>query len=360
MIDTSGLGQILVLLINYADDRDIKQLLLNCYPEINTDEVCESQAKTFKEYLIYKLCIAHYSCYEYINEYNIESFRKILKKQSIELLILHLIALRKGFNNFLFLEKGTDYIDIEKLISATQYTKGIVKIAFKGNIAENDITKILHLLINNYTQHKMYYEYLNENIIQKLEVISYKDKYTLPSSNEVRILEHYDFKKTPYQIKKCTNYTTLTNTITGKKLKIKGRLDITPFYINKHGKSDILAINFDDFKQINNSICKELSRDIEKSPCVWCNPNENSKRTMCTCCRNLLDELKHYQEQGLIDNTINILQEVKNIKYGKIKTFRTLLEKRKNYLIELINNQNCKLNEDSKEQLKGSINKSFG
>lgn len=360
MVDTTDLGQILVLLINYADERDIKQLILNCYSEINKDEVYESQSKTFKEYLIYKLCIAHYSCYEYIYEGNLESFRKILKKQNIEALILHLIALLKGFNNFLFLEKGLDNIDIKKLKKATQYKKGIVKIALKGNITEKDIPKILHLLINNYSQYGVYYEYLDENTIQRLKVRHHKNRYPMPNSNVVKILEYYDFDETLYEIKKCTNYTVLTNKTTGKELKINGRLDITPFYINKSGKKDIQAVDFDDFQKINNAICKVLANDTEKVPCVWCNPNESIKSAMCPNCRNLFEELQHYQEKALIDNSINIREEIKKIKFGRIKSLKTLLEKRKKFILDLINSPNCKLDEEEVEQIKYLSNRSFG
>lgn len=355
MLDCTKLGQILVLLINFADEEDIAQLIANCYPKITADEINSVGAKTIKEFLLLKLCSTDYSFYDYICEENIETAKSVISKNSIELLILHLTALQKGYNNFLILDNKSEPLDIEKLKQATQYKKGIVKLSTVGNIKEKEITEIINILVSNYAKYQFYYEFVGDKL-QKLEVVSYKDKLVNSTTNKSITITRYDFKKTLYEIRKLQNYTKLINTITGKELKINGRIDITPFYINKSDKDDIKAVTIDEFRNINAVICEELSKDVEKEPCILCNPNKNTKRVICQNCKNLLDELKDYQERGLIDNTINFRAEIKNIKFGKIKTLPTLLEKRKNFLIDNI----CKLDVKNQKRLKMLINKSFG
>ena len=84
-----NLGQILVLLINYADSEDIFQLIKFCYPYIKRESFTED-GPTIKEFLLEKLCEPQYKIFESVYKKDLKKVDKYLKTSRLEILILHL------------------------------------------------------------------------------------------------------------------------------------------------------------------------------------------------------------------------------------------------------------------------------
>lgn len=262
MINCLGLGQIIVALIRYADDEDIKQFIKYCFPKPTQDGVNKTGAETYKEYFIHQLCIAEYNFYECICEENLVRFRNTIKKSKYDLIILHLKALYESYSEKLTMLTFNykDIINPQKIdiINDLAETRKELKKALEDRyLSGNDIRKLLHIIIENYAEHHLYY--INEDYkIVKLEIESYMETYQIPDTEIKRSNKKYRVKKTIYNINKHQRYSTLVNTETKKKYKINVNLE--PFYTNSKGDTDIKLIDMKDFEKINSEIIKAISK----------------------------------------------------------------------------------------------------
>ena len=352
MDDLKNLGTILALYIQYADDEDVFQLIKFTFPDVAVPRIKRS-GQTVKEYLLQLLCEPQYRIFESVYNENLKQVKKYLNTSRLEILIFHLLTLFKCyFHNFLFLERerkknkneDTQYTKpiIEKLENLKiSSKKGFLKILKEGNITEDEIPKILHILVDDYKKYGFYYLF-NGDYIKKVKIVYKKG------------LCGYD--ETEYYLRLLERKTYFINTQTNHKIEVNK--PIRQFFKNENGVSDIESLSYNKFQKINNAICEGLGKDIPKETCAWCNPHKYKKqRKLCDNCNYLLERLRLLQAKELISK-FNIFEEMTKYSWEQYKTLKGLRQKRKEHLIELLGNF-YGLNSGIARELKDVIEKSF-
>lgn len=283
------LFKFLVLLIQYADDRDVGKFLANFIPEIINDS-----RKTFG--MSYK-------------EILLDSFYYPTLKQDKKI-ILHLRALTCNFYSYYFHSEynkkknlakievfADDFIAIDtsdklgKIING--YQGSIEDVNKISQIDKTSLEKCLKILINNYTKNHFYYEIYGDTITKitiadKIEEESYKLLDTETATSIVN--EEKNLKINLHQHIKNTSCV---------------ELDI-----------DSEPQNIKYFISINEKIVNALSK-INR-PCKLCLPIENKikMRSLCNDCKLLLRNLKDLKQ--LTDSSIyknyNFEKEISEIK----------------------------------------------
>ena len=262
MLDIRNVGNIIVILINYAHNKDIEQFIKYSFPKITKFDIAKSGAKTFKEFFIYHLCLSQYSCYDYICEENITNIKETFKKSKLEYIMQHLLAIYESFaEKYLYLTAGIkDFLDFEKMEKYNeklQLKKGFKAALKDRQITDDEISLLLHIIIDTYAKYHFYYINCGDKI-KKLEIVPNMEKYREPDTKPVRANKRYITVETDYEIIQHERYTTLLNTKTNEKIKVKAIL--TPFYTNSNGESDIKIVKLKDIEKMNSAIIKEISK----------------------------------------------------------------------------------------------------
>lgn len=352
MANLENLGQILILLIHYANDEDIFQLVKFYFPYVTWEKVTR-KGHTVKEYLLEQLCEPQYRIFESVNNDDLKQVKKYLNTSRLEILINHLLMLQKCyFNNFLFVtheeiknEKVKDTVNERVLafIKGKSSSKhGLERLLKEGNISEDEIPQILHILIDSYKKYDFYYLFHGDNI-KKVKLTYQKGSLK--------------YEETEYKIELLARKTNFINVKTNHKIEIDK--PIRQFFINENGKSDILSISFNKFQKISTAIYEGLSKDIPVETCAWCNPDKykQNQRKIYDNCNFLLEKIRLLQAKALISK-FDIFNEMNKYSWKDYKTLKGLRHKRKEYLIELLDNF-YGLNSSLARELSDLIDKSF-
>lgn len=350
--DLDNLGQILALLIYYAEDEDIFRLLKYYLPYLPIASVTRN-GRTPKEYLLEKLCEPQYNIFESIRKDDLKQIKKYIHTSRLDILIYHLRMLDKCyFSNFLFVtheEVKDDSLRCmaeKRILAATKGKSsdkhGLKRLLTEGNISKDEIPKILHILIDNYYKYGFYY-LIEGDILTKIKII-YKKGFC-------------SYEETKYKIKLLARKTNFINQETQHRIQIEK--PIRQFFINEKNEMDMLAISFNTFKKINTAICEGLSKDIPTEPCAWCNPKKNRQnpRQLCDNCTFLLEKIRLLQSQERI-NRFDINQEINKYSWENTKTLNGLRKRRKEHLIEMLGGFSG-IHKSLKNELSDMIEKSF-
>lgn len=354
--------QILLFLIQYADDIDVGQFLLNCDSHIikrKPNSIIEDDVLCNKELLLQKLLVANYKFYnsfEYTTSDNIKQ-----SKQLTDIIIEHLKAINRCYNSyFLYDNKNElDLTNVELVISkdrigiGTDKTISIEDYKNDGNLAKEDIKKVLSIIINNYKQYKYYYAIEGDSVCK----ISIQQGKTV---------------KTHYNILYAERITYLINEKTGLKLNLGKPIKL--FGFNKNGIEDVLNKNLKDFEKLNNAIVTALAK--EPKSCCYCYPDKDGQpqRKRCMNCDEIIKTLNSLQnlkkqkvktkqnEMRKKSDIISIERGLKNINYNKYNNVMTLRKARKQFLEEVL--ENCKQilpqNDELLKHIESLIDKTFG
>lgn len=349
--ESYGFEQILVLLILYADSTDVFTLIRFCYPYIPINSIVPS--RTVKEFLLEKLVEPQYKIFEAIHKNDLKQVKKYIDKSKLEVLIYHLLALQKSyFYNYLFVTheevKDKDNRDIasERILrymkGKSSAKNGLKKLLKYGNINENEISKILHIMIESYKKYDFYYLFYGDNI--KKVTITYKKG-------------HCSYIEDVYKIKQLARKTQFININTNNKIEVDK--PIKQFFINEHFEMDLLSVSFNKFQKLNAAIYEGLSKDIPTETCAWCNPDKYHKkqRKLCDNCTFLLEKIRLLQSKSLL-HKFNIFTEMNTYTWKDYKTLKGLRRKRKEHLIELLGDF-YGLDDCATDELRFLIEKSF-
>ncbi len=355
--------QILLFLIQYTDDIDVGQFLLNCDSRIIKRKpksiVDDDNILSNKELLLQKLLVANYKFY---NSYTCVTSDNIKQdRQLTDIIIEHLKAINRCYISY-FLYDSDNEIDLsnvelaiskDKLGIGTDKTISIEDYKNCGNIPKEDIKKILSIIINNYKQYGYYYAIEGDSVC-KINI------------------QHSKKTETHYHITYAERTTYLTNEQTGLKINIKKPIKF--FGLNKEGVPDVLAKGLKDFKKLTKAIIEALAK--EPAPCCYCYPDkkEQPKRKRCLNCDEIIQGLHHLQgsktqkiktnkkEMRKKSNIINVEQGLKSINYGKYNNIMTLRKARKQFLEKVLDNckQTNPQNDELIKHIKSLIDKGFG
>lgn len=318
-LKSESIFEFIVLIIQYADDKDVEQLLKNCFLDADKQNKLPQEQLSInfnKEVLLYNLIGLNYILQSYLQYHKGESINvnDLLTETDNMLLFKHLLALN-----------GCCY-------------------SFDPQLIKENFKEIFHILVENYTKYKFYYEFFG-TIFSKTEIFQ---------NGEIYI--------TRYSISyKGKNTTILTNEEDRSTITLKMHLK-NYYIISKTGSLYVLTQTLCYFKKINNLINEELSIEKNKPEyCVWCNPPEilNAKKK-CINCRNLADLLKEMKNITTVDavKTLNFSAELRKIQSNNIAKLR---QKRKKYIEDVVKKAhlNKKLHKEFLKKLKYAINKSF-
>ncbi len=331
-------SNILHMLIRYASDVDIMQLLKNCvifdeeYSK-DLDDLGNKFEGANKAILIY-LMVYYFAC-----DYSSNSNLKILAG----IVCLHLKAIAICFYNYGFMfGDQTKYSqeeqkDFEKFLSilkkgmeaCTGKTCDITKLNDKY-LSEDDLKTIFNLIINNYTEHHFYYCFNKDNVV-KLEI---------NKENEAM----YDIASKFYKLVNTNRYPHIIEPQTGFKFLIGRTLNLS-YKITENGMT-FTPTTKEVFKGTHKSLVKALSYDYILEPCHWCEPDFNKKneKKKCDNCKNLLEELNKLKEttknQQLKYTDFNRL--ISSIKYKDNERLADLRKRRKEALLRLIKDDSNK------------------
>lgn len=348
----------LPLLIKYATDNDIKEIIFNTYNSVNLgiDEMFWYHARYTtdpKEALIYLL---NFDIWDYGEDSSIAQTKNILR-QSV---VTHINSIGACYFNYMFLhdadEIKSDPIDSkEEAILMRLKEKNInPSRLFSSNINSYEITNILHKIISNYAQNRFYYTIQEENIY-KIQ-IDYNPNRNLEEA-VIGTMTKYPLINTKREPRIIDKETNLEVSI-GRQVKL-------PFRIEEN--TTTLQLNTcESFLGTHERVVKALSFDPNKNlpRCHWCNPDKNKAREKIKCdnCKNLIEELNKLKEKTddleFKKNDFNKI--VATVDIEKVKNLATLRNKRKKLLYDFLSNNKQHIkNSVRRNQIKKLIDNSF-
>lgn len=396
MINHKLMPNFIIDIIRYADDKDIGTLLLNSKAKSYQWKLQLLGNNGFKRKLL--TCLFDY-IYEFIEpdlfikpDLDVENSEIIeelplsappyLRKRiaNHKLLYLHLYALSECYHSYQCYFPDEDKKEMYNLQKAFSKEFGTDK--NKKVLTEKDITKLLHLFINSYTENGFYY-YFYDNELVKLEI-----KQTTSKVFKQKYIKDYKYAKTVYELEEHNDSTIIVNNEIGintdlkSKLLRENRIKTVQEEIN-HNEDNFVEIlaeilnvyDFQDIKNIHEKLIKIL-KISKKETCKCCNPDVNKIKStkICGKCKKLFKEISDIQ--GYIDvNTNsnelykfknkNIRSDVYKISIDKTGDLNKLSKKRKIFLrntikkllletnkaMLLADKINCKIeNEDRKDR----------
>ena len=192
-------------------------------------------------------------------------------------------------------------------------------------IRKEEFAEIFHEIIDNYTKHKFYYEFSNEEV-NKIE-FEYDAEFSM-----------YSYVLTPFKLVNQDRNPHILNEETGLTFSIgrqlKGRL------IEKDNIIYPTPNTFDNFISIHKRLIKALNYNFKR--CHWCNPDKDTQKgeekIKCTDCRNLLeylDELKNWSFDEDI-RKINFNETINAIDYNSLNNLAEVRTERKKYLVKFL------------------------
>lgn len=331
-------SNILHMLIRYASDVDIMQLLKNCVIldkkcSKALDVLCNKFDGANKAILIY-LMIYCFAC-DYSSDHKLEILAGIV--------CLHLKAIAICFYNYGFMfgdqtkysqEEQKDFENLLAILqkgmeACTGKTCDITKLNDKY-LSEDDLKTIFNLIINNYTKYHFYYCFNKDNVV-KLEI---------NKENE----EMYNIASKFYKLVNTNRYPHIIEPQTGFKFLIGRTINLS--YKITEDEMAFTPTTKEVFKRTNKSLVKALSYDYRLEPCHWCEPDFNKKneKKKCDNCKNLLEELNKLKEitenQQLKYTDFNRL--ISSIKYKDNERLADLRKRRKEALLSLIKDDSNK------------------
>lgn len=327
------IGSFIIELVKYADDKDIKTFLQNCFEEVITQQDREEELLTSNYYMQMLLnYLYNYICLSDETLERLPTFKldnadfdrlKHLDITKCRLIYMHLVALCQSY-----------------------YTLWVL-------CTPQSCTKILKLLIENYKINKFYYYIYNEKLIrikikQHGETKYYYDKkefyFERDSSKDYILSENRDYK---VEINKNFAINTILQQSKKDAIDIEKAIAKYKDDFFKAIKEFLIQFDFQDIKEAHEQIVSILKNE-EKEYCKCCNPNrKNPKATkLCDKCKNLFDsleELKTYIDDWESNDFIcsitetdfkKMIYEISPAKYPKINKLRNARKNKLNKLIQ--------------------------
>ncbi len=369
MINSKFMPNFIIDIIRYADDKDIKTLLLNSKAKSYQWKPQDlSDKAVFKGRLL--ACLFDY-IYEFIEpdlfikpDLTVEN-GKIIEELPIsappylrkrianhKLLYLHLYALSECYHSYQCYFPNEEKNKIYKMQKAYSEKYGSDK--NKKILTKKDITKLLQVLINSYTENGFYYYFYDDELV-KLEI---KQIMSLKKSGQ-KYIKDYKFVKTVYSLEDTQDTTYIINDDIGVNINLKQKLirnqrlktaqmEINPNENNfmEYFESLFGIYDFQDIKNVHEKLVKILKKE-KKETCKCCNPDiSNSNLTkICDKCKNLFSQFSELQE--LIDDTTasdylyklkdkNIKSELYKYKIKDGTNINVLRNERKKFLSAIV------------------------
>ena len=303
MINHERIAEFLIELIRFADDDDILTFLNNC-----SDKLTKNADKDTCDIYYYKTWLINY-LFEYIYgfiEYKIPFLPPLISengkiKRGLPIakypnfdvsvsnythIYLHLFALCECYYSYKMV-----FGDEKKIIK--QLYKQAKKDSKIGVITDKDRTKILHLLINCYSQNKFYYYFYGNSLI-KLEIVTKRISHRT----------EYIYKPTKYKLQDKNGVTYIINKNQNVKMALKqyltrntnGEVDYNTVDFEQYFMYLLDDIDFQTIKSVHQQIIKAITPCKRNVYCKCCNPNfKNTKATaICDKCRKLFFELQQF------------------------------------------------------------------
>lgn len=332
-------------IIQYADDIDVGNLLKNCKFRLNNrvpkQKITDKNLMSNKELLLLKLCLANR---DYYLHHDFASSDDIVSDSfKANILIKHLKVIAECYNHCFAEQKQEQQYEISKNtlgLAIDNTTVSIEDYKYKNNLIRDINKKILHLIINSYSEHKFYYIF-NKDSVTKVE---------FKKNKEIR---------TCYNILSAQRTSYIISKNTGFKINIGIPIKFSGFEYNTDEKTQYK--DYKNFEKLNKAIINALEK--EPTPCHWCYPDKkgNPKKFVCENCKDLLLQLNNMQNSK--DKArIKIEKELRKFNYTKYANAMTLRKRRKQYLEYVLMDckENIDITNDYTKFLLELINKGFG
>lgn len=363
MQNNNSVAEFLIELIKYADDEDIAVLLSNCNNKL-TQHISVSNYKTALFNYLFEYIYAFiepklptlppllFKDNKIIRVFPVAKYaNNDINTSLYEDLYLHLYALCECYNSYqmIFPDEKKEIIKI-----ANEYNKIFNENIKINTITYKDKTKLLHLLINSYTENKFYYYFYNDTLT-KVEIIAKKIDSQLEYFYNLTKYELIDTDKTTF----ITNNKQKINAPLKQKLvrKKSEEIDINDEIFQKYIYELIKNTKFQTVKNIHQQIVSIIKKEAKIKYCKCCNPNPKNINagSICKNCRNLIFQL-NILTKSIDDYEINdfiyslksfnfkqFLCDNKSKKFSDIKELckykRRILKHQMAQLIKNINNE---------------------
>lgn len=363
MQSNNSVAEFLIELIKYADDEDIAVLLSNCNNKL-TQNISVNNYKTALFNYLFEYIYAFiepklptlppllFKDNKIIRVFPVAKYaNNDINTSLYEDLYLHLYALCECYNSYqmIFPDEKKEIIKI-----ANEYNKIFNENIKINTITYKDKTKLLHLLINSYTENKFYYYFYNDTLT-KVEIIAKKFDSQLEYFYNLTKYELIDTDKTTF----ITNNKQKINAPLKQKLvrKKSEEIDINDEIFQKYIYELIKNTKFQTVKNIHQQIVSIIKKEAKIKYCKCCNPNPKNINTgsICKNCRNLIFQLNiltksidDYEindfiyslksfnfKQFLCDNKSKKISDIKELRKYKRRTLKHQMAQ----LIKNINNE---------------------
>ena len=360
--------QMLSLIISYAKDDDVRQMLMNCKNEIDVERDIFELAK------INNVKVSKKELTKLINkkiEINTKIFLTYLLMQNsvpneynpfikyTYAVTRHLNAIAACYFSYFLLissEDNKNKVNVPNVhltftkngLYVNEYVINLNKMFNAHGIRKEEFAEIFHEIIDNYTKHKFYYEFSNEEV-NKIE-FEYDAEFSM-----------YSYVLTPFKLVNQDRNPHILNEETGLTFSIgrqlKGRL------IEKDNIIYPTPNTFDNFISIHKRLIKALNYNFQR--CHWCNPDKEIKKgeekIKCPDCRNLLEylnELKSWSSDKDICK-ISFNEAINVINYNNLKNLAEVRTERKKYLMKFLKSLQNIQDEELLKNTETLINKVF-
>lgn len=346
MICNDRLGEFLIELITYADDKDIKTFLRNCSKIYQVDNEDSEDDNYYNKTVLLDNLFKHIYYFIVADKLTekgdicipLFSYVESVVEQHTPL-YLHLYALCNNYYSYMTLYRG-EKKKIQTLID--KINKQFNKNYKINSLTVLDRTKLLCMLINNYTENKFYY-YYDINQLVKLEIVKGKAE------------KSYNYKFSKYNLIDRDGLTDITDKHNKKISSIRTQLIRDPENIIDFNKSNFIDIvvsilnhkSFQDIKQAHQKIVAILKRKPRTVYCGCCNPNPKNYNmdNLCDKCRKLFFQLNSLKkiiddydanEYILSVKSQDFKKLIEDVTYGSKVDIKDLKRKRKNKLNKII------------------------
>lgn len=266
MQSNNSVAEFLIELIKYADDEDIAVLLSNCNNKL-TQNISVSNYKTALFNYLFEYIYAFiepklptlppllFKDNKIIRVFPVAKYaNNDINTSLYEDLYLHLYALCECYNSYqmIFPDEKKEIIKI-----ANEYNKIFNENIKINTITYKDKTKLLHLLINSYTENKFYYYFYNDTLT-KVEIIAKKFDSQLEYFYNLTKYELIDTDKTTF----ITNNKQKINAPLKQKLvrKKSEEIDINDEIFQKYIYELIKNTKFQTVKNIHQQIVSIIKK----------------------------------------------------------------------------------------------------
>lgn len=329
-----------LLIVKYAENKDVKKLIINCYETIRLDLMAKRLNEYNEEIDYWKEELIDLLTFDFlIDEFDDSDIFEDVKHLLKLTLFTHLKCIARCFYSYSFLmdvdkSSDTDKKFIEKLDNENIDVKSMFT---ADSLKKFEITNILHDIISCY-DNKFYYMFDCDSV-SKIEIAYKQSKKGFEEviTNIIR-----------YELINKDRKPSIIDNETGLKIPIDRQ--VKPLFQDKKNKVKMQPNTYDSFMGTHDRLVKALSLHIPA--CHWCNPDISKKneKGKCNTCQKLLDDLNKFVHENELEN-INFNTFVDSIRINDVTNLAELKKKRRELLYSYLKKAEKQIKFENKEAI---------